>query len=109
MTVGIGYSGTRRTHELRLIFVRNAGRQTLIGNLSMTATASGSPNSLSFQATRTGDNNGNTFSNTIDGFKEMSEFLSTSFVLSSDISLNPVNMKFMQAGGTEVWFQTTCE
>ena len=109
VTVGIGYSGTRRTHELRLVFVRNAGRQTLTGNLSMTATASGSPNGISFQATGTGDNNGNTFSNTIDGFKEMAGLLSKSFVLSSDILLNPVNMKFMQAGGTEVWFQTACQ
>ena len=109
VTVGIGYSISRSTFELRLTFVRNAGRQTLTGNLSLSASSSGSTAGVSFQATGTGDNNGMTFSNNIDGYKDMAELISKSFVLSTDVLINPTNMNFMQVGGTEVWFLTTCQ
>ena len=108
VTVGIGYSIARNTCELRLSFVRNAGRQTLTGNLSLSA-SSGSSGVVSFQATGTGDNNGNTFSTRIDGYKEMAELISTSFQLSSNTPMNPASMKFQQVGGTEVWFLTTLQ
>ena len=108
VTIGIGYSVSRRTFELRLIFVRNAGRQTLTGNLSLSAT-SVSTNVISFQATGAGDNNGLTFYSRIDGYKEMAELISKSFTLSTDILINPSNMKFMQIGGTDVWFLTNCQ
>lgn len=109
VTVGIAYSIQRNSYELRLSIVRNGGRQTLSGNLSLSASPSGSPNTLSLQATGTGDNNGITFSTRIDGYKEMAELISRSFLLSADVAINPVNMKFTQVGGTEVWFLATCQ
>ena len=106
--VGIGYSIARSSYELRLSIVRNSGRQTLSGNLSLSAAQTGQ-GVVSFQATGAGDSNGIVFSNNIDGYKEMAELVSTSFLLSSDTPINPANMKFMQVGGTEVWFLTTCQ
>ena len=110
VTVGIGYSASRRSFELRLIFVRNTntGRQTLTGNLSLSA-SSVSANVVSFQATGTGDGNGLTFSSRIDGYKDMAELISRSFTLSTDTPINPVNMKFIQVEETEVWFLTNCQ
>jgi len=108
VNVGIGYSISRRSFELRLVFVRNAGRQTLTGNLSLLA-SSISSNIISFQATGAGDNNGLAFSSNIDGYKEMAELISKSFSISTDISINPTKIKFMQSGGTDVWFLTNCQ
>ena len=108
VNIGIGYSSSRRSYELRLIFIRNDGRQTLTGNLSLSASPV-SANVISFQATGAGDNNGLTFSSRIDGYKELAELLSKSFTLSADIAINPTNMKFTQVGGTDVWFLTNCQ
>ena len=106
--IGIGYSGSRRSHELRLVFVRNEGKQTLTGNLSLTA-ANTAANTVSFQATGAGDNNGLTFSSRIDGYKELAELISQSFTLSSETAINPSNIKFTKVGGADVWFQTNCQ
>ena len=110
VTVGIGYSTSRRSFELRLVFVRNTntGRQTLTGNLSLSA-ALVSANVVSFQATGAGDNNGLTFSSRIDGYRDMAELISKRFTLSADSPMNPVNMKFLQLEGTDVWFLTSCQ
>jgi len=109
VTVGIGYSIPRNTCELRLVFVRNAGKQTLTGNLSLAASAIEGSTGISFQATGAGDNNGLTFYSRIDGYKDMADLLSQRFLLSTDVLINPSNMKFMQVGGTDVWFLTTCK
>ena len=108
VTVGIGYSVTRRSFELRLIFVRNSGRQTLTGNLSL-ATSSPSENVITFQATGAGDNNGLTFYSRIDGYGELSELISGSFTLSADVLINPSNMKFVRVAGNDVWFFANCQ
>jgi len=109
VTMGIGYSASRNTFEWRLQFVRNGGKQTVTGNLSLTASSSESASEVSFQATGTGDNNGMTFASRIDGYQEMAELLSQPFLLSTDVAINPTNMKFMQVGGTEVWFLAVCQ
>lgn len=109
VTMGIGYSIARRSFELRLLFVRNAGKQTLTGNLSLSASTSGNSNDISFQATGTGDNNGITFSTRIDGYQEMADLISQRFLLSTDVAINPANMKFIQVDGNEVWFLTNCQ
>jgi len=106
--VGIGYSGSRRSYELRLGFFRNDGRQTITGNLSLNA-ASASTNVISFNATGTGDNNGLIFSSRIDGYKELADLLSGNFTLSSNVLINPLNMNFTKVGGTDVWFLANCQ
>ena len=104
-TLAIAYTTARRMFSLRLIMLRNGGRQSIQGNLDMVLSHDGA-NTVTFAATGEGDANAMTFVSRINGYEELSKLISKSFRISTKSVINPLDMRFTQSDGTEVWFQT---
>ena len=102
------YNSKENAFALELSVKRKTS--TIFGEVYLTATLSGSD--LKFTFNGTGDVGGMSFydsigkkpDNTIAGYKEMVTLLSSGFIVNTDATFNPQNIKFTQKLDTDSWF-----
>ena len=99
--LAIRYYTTRKTFELTLTYM--VGQIKNEGNLDLTLNTNGK-NSLTLNQKGTGDNYGMNYSTDIEGYKEMSTIISTSFALSTNSMINPKKIKFVKNSEANTWF-----
>ena len=102
--VAIKYLASRKSHTLMISFVSNKNK--LEGNVDLKFTIEGKEG-ISMLNLGTGDTNGKTFYTNIASYKDMSNLISTSYLISTETPINPQNIKLVSKTDPDIWFTVT--
>ncbi len=94
------YYSTRNTFVLSLSFLENNILKE--GNIDLTITQN-AKNSLLIVNKGNGDTDGNKYYTEVQGFREIATLLSTSFSVSSEIKINPQEIKIIKKTDANTW------